>query len=214
MSKNDRFVVLVLAFGLAAGAHAAEQSKYAMTEDKTHVRTWNDFADECLALHKQQVANREVQEKTRLGGYADRPEFYKEHTYFDANSGAMLSRIQWEKDNPGRMHTCEVYVRDNQGRVVRDYAAAFLPDGRNAPVQTLINLHNYNDGLHAFRQFDASGDRIYEYCEGTLKGKAVQLRLFEEDIYGPSGTAMMSSPEYAACFDGLPNKPGEYLQPH
>lgn len=210
LNRSIQFV-LGLALGISAAAHA-QVSQRAMTEDKTHVRTWNTFADECLALHKQQLANTEVREQTRIGGYADQPEFYIEHTYYDAKSGVMLSRMQWEKDHPERMHACEVYVYDGQGRVVRDFAAAYLPQGRNAPVQTLINLHRYNGDLHAFRQFDASGDRIYEYCDGKWKGKPIQLRVFEEDIYGKSD--VMSSPAYAACFEGLPMKPGEYLQPH
>lgn len=204
-------VALGLACVLVPGVQAAEQSRQTMTEDKTHVRTWNDFADACLALHKQQLADNKVREQTRVGGYANRPEFFKEHSYFAADNGALLSRIQWETDNPERMHTCEVYVRDQQGRVVRDYAAAFLPEGRNAPVQTLINLHDYNEGLHAFRQFDANGDRIYEFCEGNFDGKKVQLRLFEEDIYGRND--MSSTPLYKACFANLPMKPGKYVDP-
>ena len=212
MSQRYLAIVLGLSFALAPASHAEERSRYVMTEDKTHVRTWNDFADACLALHKQQIANNKVREQTRVGGYANRPEFFKEHTYYNADTGVMLSRIQWEKDKPENMHACEVYVHDDQGRVVRDYAVAYLPEGRNAPVQTLINLHAYNDGMHAFRQFDASGDRIYEFCEGNFQGKKVQLRRFEDDIYsGPPGDT--STPLYVACFEGLPMKPGQYLDP-
>lgn len=210
MSNRPALIVLGLTLAVPALVQAA-QSPYAMTEDKTHVRNWNTFADGCLALHKQQLAEHQVREKTRVGGYANQPEFYTEHTYYDAKTGAMLSRLQWEKANPDRLHVCEVYVYDDQGRVVRDFAAAYLPEGRNAPVQTLVNLHQYNGDLHAFRQFDASGDRMYEFCEGKWNGKPVQLRLFEEELYGNSD--ITSSPQYAACFEGLPAKPGEYLQP-
>ncbi len=203
--------VLGLVLGVSALAHG-QVTEQKMTEDKTHVRTWNAFADECLALQKRQLAHNQVREQTRIGGYARQPEFYTEHAYYDKRTGVLLSRMQWETDHPDRLHTCEVYVHDDQGRVVRDFAAAYLPQGRNAPVQTLINLHRYNGDLHSFRQFDASGDRIYEYCEGKWNGKPVQMRLFEDDIYGKSNVT--SSPEYAACFNGLPMKPGEYLQPH
>ena len=209
---SNRYFPVVLGLTLVVSAAAqAQVSQQAMTEDKTHVSSWNDFADSCVALHKKQLADTKVREQTRVGGYVGRPEFFTEHTYYDADSGVMLSRLQWESAHSDRLHACEVYVHDEQGRVVRDYAVAYLPDSRNAPMQTLINLHHYSDGLHAFRQFDASGDRIYEYCEGDWNGKSVQLRLFEDDIYGNS--PMMSSPEYAVCFQELPERPGEYLQP-
>ena len=107
-------------------------------------------------------------------------------------------------------------MHDDQGRVVRDYAAAYLPEGRNAPIQTLINLHAYNGGLHAFRQFDASGSRIYEFCEGNHGGEPVRLQLFEEDLVGTSEAAerILASPVYSACFEGLPAQAGRYLDPH
>ena len=209
----NRYLPVVLGLILAVSASAqAQVSQEAMTEDKAHVKSWNDFADACVALHERQLAGTRAREETRMGGYAGRPEFYKEHAYYDADSGLLLSRMQWEASHPDRLHACEVYVHDEEGRVVRDYAVAYLPDMRNAPVQTLINLHHYGDGLHAFRQYDASGDPIYEYCEGAWNGKTVRLQLFEEDIYGNS--PMMSLPEYEACFQTLPNRPGEYLRPH
>ena len=113
------------------------------------------------------------------------------------------------------LHSIEVYVRDDEGRVLRDYGASFLTTHRNSPVQTLINLHNYDQGLHGFRQFDASGDRIYEFCEGRYQGEAVQIRLFEDDLVGtdPRMDRVMESAEYEACFGGLPAGPGEYLTP-
>lgn len=211
MSKQVSAIAIAFALGLSAIAHAAV-TEQRLKEDKVHVRTWNTFADECLALQKQQLAQTQVREKTRIGGYAHQPQFYIEHTYYDAKTGVLLSRMQWEREHPDRMHTCEVYIYDDQGRVVRDFAAAYLPQGRNAPVQTLINLHEYNGDLHAFRQFDASGDRIYEYCEGTWHDKPVQLRIFEDDLYGTSDVT--STPVYSACFKGLPMKAGEYLDPH
>ncbi|NIP71895.1 MAG: hypothetical protein GWO16_02140 [Gammaproteobacteria bacterium] len=215
MSVTSRMVVLAACVAtLAGGAHAA-LSAQVLTEDKSHVRTWNEFARGCLALHRRQVEDREVRTESRAGGYTGNPEFFREVSYYDSASGHLLSRVQWEQAQPERMHAIEVYVRDEQGRVIRDYAAAFLPHYRNAPVQTLINLHNYNGELHSFRQFDASTDRIYEYCEGTFRGKPVQIRLFEDDLAGNDDDieALMGSDVYRACFDGMPAKAGEYLTP-
>lgn len=186
-----------------------------MKVDPTHVRDWNAFAAACLDLHERQLAGREVRTEERVGGYVNDPQFYREVDYYDRDSGALLSRVQWEREDPDRVHTIEVFVRDGEGRVVRDYSAAYLPGRRNAPVQTLINLHAYNGDLHAFRQFDAGGDRIYEFCEGRLDGEEVQIRLFEDDLVGVSEPAdrIMGSPAYAACFDGVPREPGRYLDP-
>jgi hypothetical protein len=184
--------------------------------DATHTERWNWFAGAVLALHEQRIAGREIETRRRIGGYARRPAFYEEVKYIDAASGQLLSVIQWEREQPDNLHWIEVYVRDEAGRVVRDYSAAFLPTSRSQPQQALINLHAYNGGLHAFRQFDATDNRIYEHCEGELNGEPVRIRLFELDIIrmrGEPGT-VMASPEYQACFEGLPqDSAGPYLTP-
>ncbi len=194
----------------------ADASAGRMREDQTHVRRWNAFAEALLALHQRQLEGRDVREESRIGGYADQPKFYREVRYLDAHMGHLLSVVQWERENPRRLHSIEVYVRDDQGRVVRDYVAAFLPYYRNAPVQALINLHAWGAGLHAFRQFDAGGGRIDEFCEGEHAGRPVQIRLFEDDLYSNEAWVdeVMASPDYLACFASLPMEPGEYLQPH
>ena len=124
----------------------------------------------------------------------------------------------WERENPKQLHSIEVFVHDKQGRVIRDYTAAYLPNYHNAPTQTLISLHRYNGSLHAFRSFDASGYRIIERCTGTLKGKEIDFLLDEdeiavalEDAYinkGPTVTA-----EYKSCFGDLQQEIGEYITP-
>lgn len=213
--RVDRKTVIAALCLLGIGGTSAALSAERMREDKTHVRTWNAFAQECLELHERQVAEHEVRSESRVGGYAGEPEFYREVTYYDAETGNVLSKVQWEREDPKSLHAVEVYIHDEQGRILRDYAAAFLPTYRNAPVQTLINLHNYNDGLHGFRQFDASADRIYEYCEGSYQGKPVQIRLFEDQLVGSDDDveALMQSAEYEACFGDLPERVGKYLTP-
>lgn len=207
------FISLITILSVSV-AHAAEVGQK-VKEDKTHVRSWNLFASQCLSLHKKQVSKHEVRVVSKTGGYRDKPDFYIEKSYLDKKTGKLLSRIQWEKENPGRLHSIEVFVRDKQGRVIRDYAAAYLPGARNAPVQALINLHAYNKGLHAFRQFDASKDVIYEFCEGSFNGKKRQMRLFEDDIANNDRDAreLLASPFYKACFAGIPSRLGKFIQP-
>lgn len=205
-------VVLTLSLGQFAFA-GMERSK--MKEDKAQVKSWNHFADMCLGLHHKQVKGKSIITTEKIGGYHGQPDYYREVTYKDAKTGRVLSRIQWEKDNPENVHSIEVFVYDKKGRVIRDYAAAYLPDQRNAPVQTLINIHRYNGELHAFRQFDAGKDIIYESCEGKFNGKDQQLRLFEDDLAATDydSRQLLKSPVYKACFKGMPTVPGKYLRP-
>jgi hypothetical protein len=193
---------------------AAQQIPTPMKEDSVHVRTWNRFVDELLQLHKSLTEGRAVTVSRKSGGYATHPDFYIEEEYRD-DKGRLISRVQWEKRHPDRVHVIEVYLHDRQGRVIRDYVGAYLPDYRNAPTQTLITLHGYNGKLHAFRTFDASGDLLYERCEGQYRGKPADIRLEFDDIYAMEGkpnTTLTSKP-YLACFKGIQKTAGKYLQP-
>ncbi|HKK05588.1 MAG TPA: hypothetical protein VKA50_07050 [Gammaproteobacteria bacterium] len=187
-----------------------------MHEDNVHVRTWNRFADDLLALHQRRMARREVRTEERIGGYADIPDFYREVSYFDADTGRLLSRIRWEREHPDTVHVIELYIRDAQGRVIRDYTAAFLPYYRNAPSQTLISLHRYHGDLHAFRTFDASGARIFERCQGNWQERDIDVMLDEDEIYDQEGEpgSVMESPVYKACFGDLQTTAEGYLKPH
>ena len=73
-------------------------------------------------------------------------------------------------------------THDKNGKLKRDYLAAFLPGQRNAPIQTLINFHYQNDELKSFRQFDGSGYKIYEYCEGKFFGEPLTISLDDNDF--------------------------------
>lgn len=206
---------LLLAVSVCLLLSAAAQGVERLRVDSEHVRTWNQFAEDVHALHKDLIGKREVREEMSTGGYANQPDFYQEVKYYDRDSGHLISMIQRDRSPDKRLHTIEVYVRDEQGRVIRDYAAAYLPEHRNAPVQTLINLHHYDGDLHGFRQFDASGDLIYEFCEGTHAGEEVQIRLFEDDIYGVSERVdrLMRSEPYLRCFGEIPKRADAYLSP-
>ena len=207
---------LLVLFSLCAysSVNAASQ-KDAMKEDKAHVQNWNKFA---LALHKihlYYLTKHKTYTTERIGGYASKPKFYKEISYYDSASKRLLSRIQWVIQHPKRMHTVEIYIYDKKGKLVRDYLAAYLPHFRNAPIQTLINLHARDDRLKAWRQFDASGNRIYEQCKGTFFGHEVNIKLTDDEMVAVSGSrpAVMNSDSYIECFSGISASASPYLNP-
>jgi len=191
------------------------QSVYAnqnLQQDNQHVQGWNKFVDDALALHAKLTANKKLDIKNRVGSYATNKDFYIESQYYD--KGRLISQLQWEKDKPKKIHTIEVYVRDNKGRVIRDFMAAYLPQYRNAPIQTLISFHHYNNNLHAFRSFDASGEIVLERCTGTnAQGQVVNLLLDENELFNDN-EGVMESAKYESCFKGLKqNELGKYIIP-
>lgn len=184
-----------------------------LREDESHVRVWNRFADLTLALHRRLITESAVTRETRIGGYAHLPEFYREESFY--HDGKLISRVQWENANPDDLHVIEVFIRDDQGRVIRDYTAAYLPEYRNAPTQTLVSFHSYPGQLHAFRSFDASGELVVERCTGELAGEEVNLLVDLDTIFQVSDADqdIRQSEAYQTCFGGLPDRPGKYLTP-
>lgn len=194
---------------------AAERSA-PQKEDKHQVRQWNHFADALMQLHKYQLENHEVRTSDKDAGYGGlNAVSLNEVSYYDKASGKLLSRIQWDKQNPELPQTIEVFIYDQNNEISRDYLAAWIPGFRNAPVQTLINLHNYSDDLRAFRQFDASGERIYEYCEGNHFGQDIDISLEDYQLspFAPTKPAVMKTEAYTECFGILPTSAGAYLNP-
>jgi hypothetical protein len=212
-----RWTILVLSIGLVslAGTVVAADNVKNMPIMMTHVERWNRFADELLALHRQIVSETEVRTTEKTGGYYRQPKFYKEVRYFDKKSGRLLSMVQWETEHPDRVHSMEVYIYDSRGKVIRDYGVSYLVDGRQAPMQTLINFHGYSGQLHAFRQFDASNNRIYENCSGSDNGKPVSISLGESDIleFEDMPKSVMTSSSYKKCFRGIATTARDYLTP-
>jgi tetratricopeptide (TPR) repeat protein len=200
--------MLVLA---GPSASIAAIKSQVMQKDLEQIRNWNEFADAVYQLHQSQIKKTAYTTAKTTGGYPNNPQYYVETKYFDEASGVLLSRVLREKQNPDKVHVVEVFIHDSQGRVKRDYLAAYLPQHRNAPIQTLINFHNYESELHAFRQFDASGARIYEQCRGTLDGEDIFLSL-EEHEFDP-GEGILSTREYQRCFGEIPKVVGRYLEP-
>lgn len=212
---HRKIIVFVAALFVAVAAAAKEDPTSVQVNDEEAHR-WNVFADSLYRLHRQQTSGRKIREAEQLGGYAGLPGFYREVSYYDADSGRLLSRIQWERAHAERIHAIEVYVYDDRGRLARDYMAWYLPDARNAPRETTINLYHYESGLQGWRQFNASGDRIYEKCTRQPEGK-VLIELSGEDRIGHAEDdrrSVVYSGDYRRCFGGLPKTAGAFLKPH
>ncbi|MDH5424788.1 MAG: hypothetical protein OEY29_07345 [Gammaproteobacteria bacterium] len=167
---------------------------------------WNKFVDDLLNLSNHLTSRQPHYEKTRSGGYSNKPNFYSETKFFNKQNNTLTSILQWENRQPESIHSIQVFLYDDQHRVTKDFSASYLTTHRNAPVQTLITLHYYNKDLHGFRVFDASHERIYEVCRGQLNGKHINIDL--DDNYGEIAEALddeqgiMNSAEYKACFGG------------
>lgn len=209
-----RFMLAGAALLLAAfSVYAEDAHKKQMEVDDSQVTVWNRFAGKAYELHQRQITGREIRQTEVTGKYSGTAAsgyFYTETSYYDKHTGQLLSRVRVDRDRPKALHIVEVYVHDQQGRVIRDFAAIYLPWASNAPINTMINLHQYNNSLHAYRQFDASGERIYEQCKGMHAGEKVDISLEQQDI----GPASATSSAYRACFAGLQKTAGAYLFPH
>ena len=180
-------------------------------ENNTQVETWNAFANSLVAIHRHWEKTRNVKQSVRIGGYSRMPDFYREVTMTDQVTGLMLSRVKLERENPENVHSIDVFFYDDKGRVTVDYTATYLTDFRNAPIQALVNLHAYNGDLWAFRQFSASGERMFERCEGTYFDEPVEIWRDEGDIL--VGDDNIREDFYLTCFSSLPLTGNTYLDP-
>lgn len=216
-SKITSIMVLTVFFlGLTFSITAANgKTKSTMGNDNIHVSSWNHFADELYRFHQYQIKDREIRTEEEYGGYAGMPDFYREVRYYDDATDKILSRIQWEVENKDQVHVIEVFVYGDQGKLKSDYLAAFLPKHRNAPIQTLINIHYQNDELHSFRQFDASGARIYEQCQGKFFGAPIFITLNEDEFESTEKHIIqtLASEEYLTCFEFTSGTVTPYFSP-
>lgn len=205
---------LVIAGCVALPAHADERSQ-PIKEDPQHVTTWNRFFQELVQIHTKRLQGKTIRTTERVDGYFRQPDFYREVKYFDSDSNLLLSKIQWESASPETIHSIEIYFYNAQGKLTHDYLAAYLPVYRNAPIQTIISLYNITDELMAFRQFDASGERIYEQCRGRHFSTEVNISLEDYQLspFTRNRPAVLNSEAYTACFGDLQVNAGDHLQP-
>ena len=181
--------------------------------DNDMVNKWNQFVRNIYQLHIKQTKNKEINTSKRLGGYYRQPDFFKEIKFTDKNSNILISRIEWETRQPDKIHSIEVRVHDNNNKIIREYSASYLPDFRNAPYQTLINIHHYNDNIHSFRQYDASANLLYEVCRSGDTNK----KLFEHDDYEIPDNfkqGVGSQADYKKCFQQLALSSAQNKPPH
>ena len=170
------------------------------------------FHQAVYALHQTEISKYETRTQTEKGQYegvAARAYSYLETRYFDKKTGRLISRVRHDAGDPSAIHIAEVNVYDDTGRLVRDYGSISLPWAPKEPVRTFINLHQYNGGLHSFRQYDVSGNVGYEFCEGKFEGKPQRLSLDVTDIT----KEITNSALYRACFANSSIKATDYLMP-
>lgn len=211
------FLFLFVVIQLFNVAYSKNNSN-SMKSDAKQIKTWNNFASELYQLHIYQISKVPFRTSETVGGYGGgfaNKRFYKEITYYNKTTNKIISVIQWEIENPKNIHTIEVFLYDKQGKVKTDFYARYLPYARNAPVQTLINLHAYDDRLHSFRQFDANGALIYETCRGDFFNKKINLHLDDEEIIAfrtQNGDDFINE-AYTSCFLTTPKTAVDYLHP-
>jgi tetratricopeptide (TPR) repeat protein len=189
-----------------------------LKEDKAQVTSWNTFASELYQLHLNLTQPHPILTTEETGGYGGglaNKNFYREVSYFNKDTKKIISKIQWEIKNPDSIHAIEVYLYNKSGQVKTDFYARYLPYSRHAPIQTLINLHNYSDKLHSFRQFDANGELIYESCSGKFFDKEINLYLDDDNIteFRNSSADEFLHEAYTACFMNVAATAGQYLHP-
>ena len=196
----------------------SKSNNSSMKSDPIQVNKWNSFVNELHKLHLQQINKVTIRTTEKIGGYGGgfaNNKFYKEISYYNKNTNKLISIIQWEIENPKNIHTIEVFLYNKEGKVKTDYYARYLPYSRNAPVQTLINLHSYDDKLHSFRQFDANGELMYETCRGEFFNKKINLHLDDEEIieFRTQNDNELLNEAYTSCFLNTPKTANNYLHP-
>ena len=179
---------------------------------------WTRFAQSLERLHQKRLDGMNISTETRVGGYGGikaNQAFYTETRYTDRDTGRLLAVMQRENNPAALLHTIELYVYDEQGRLAREYVAAYLPDRRELPFQTLISVYAYPPGLQSYRQFDASDDLLYEQCMGELDGN--EVRIAWNDLEIPDSASEIEDGfmrnAYETCFAALPGTAGPYLDP-
>jgi tetratricopeptide (TPR) repeat protein len=210
--------LLTLTFFIILNPAISATSDNTVKSDPIQVNKWNTFVTELYELHLDLTKKVPISTTKIIGGYGGgfaNKSFYQEISYFNKNTNKIISKIQWEVEQPNTIHSIEIFLYNSKGKVKTDFYARYLPYARNAPVQTLINVHNYNDKLHSFRQFDANGELIYETCRGYYFDKKINLHLDDDEIsdFKIHSTDEFMNEAYSACFLNIAKTASAYLHP-
>ncbi len=221
VGRNENFNYYLIGFSLTilmvAFPLEAKQRLSPITEDTKQVTQWNRFADSLYVLHQSLIKDKFIRTEEEVGGYGGvtAGDFYNEIRYYDKKRNLLISKVQWELERSDVIHNIEVFIYDEDGKILRDYYAGYLPHHRNAPLHTMINFYGDSEELMSFRQFDASGERIYEQCSGKHFSEDVDISLENDEWLAPSGESLklIASEAYIACFGDTPKEVGKYLNP-
>jgi tetratricopeptide (TPR) repeat protein len=180
-------------------------------ENRSQVDHLNAFAAELLQVieHWQSTGRLKISE--RPGGYAGMPDLFVEKEYRDGADDRLLGRVRWLREQPDQAQMIEVFVYGDRGRLIVDYYVSYLVGHRNAPMYALVNLHQSDDSLQAFRQYDVFGEKLFENCRGDYFGKPVDFSINEIDT--SISIDQVEEDLYVSCFGFLPSSPGDYLHP-
>lgn len=211
------FLLLTLVFSFFVTPLEAKQRLKPLTEDTKQVTQWNRFADSLYVLHQALIKNKSIRTEEEIGGYGGvtAGDFYNEIRYYDSKRNLLLSKVQWELQQPDVIHNIEIFIHDEDGKLLRDYYAGYLPYHRNAPLHTMINFYGDDESLMSFRQFDASGERIYEQCSGKHFSDEVDISLENDEWLAANAESLklIASEAYIACFGDTPKEVGQYINP-
>lgn len=208
-------VVILACLSVACTSNSDDQAYTMSTNPK--LRQWNAYVDGLLRFNEKRLAQVEHVVEETIGGYGgvmNDMEYFRDIRAYDASSGKLLSSIKWETRNPEVLHMVDIYVYDDQGRLLREYNASYLPGHTNAPYETMINLHYHDEDLHSFRQFDASGEVLYQQCTGKIGDQPVALaHEYYEMPDSLSDVPAHLREVYRACFDEVPDTAHPYTDP-
>ncbi len=211
-------IVLTVLLSLITGCQTKAENGIKLSPDLEEMyKGLNSFVDDLYVLHKKRLEGREFYITEEVGGYGGLTndlDFYKQVNYYDSKSKRLLSTIKWEKKNPDNIHMIDLFLYDNQGRLKRKYAAAYLPSRRVSPLETLISLHYYRNNTHSFREFDIHDVRIYEQCNDITDEKNIYFAFHYEDI--PDSYQELDvekHDKYRACFEHASSTVEPYNSP-
>jgi len=207
MARLFMFLVIVYTAVLPTGVWGQNSAR----ENQGQVDSLNDFAaDLLLVIEHWQSAGR-LRTSERPGGYAGLPNLFLEREYHDRTDDRLMARVRWLREQPDQAQMIEVFVYDDEGKLIVDYYVSYLVGHRNAPMYALVNLHQSDESLQAFRQFDVFGEKLFENCRGEYFGKPVDFSISEIDT--SISKHQVKDDLYVSCFGYLPSSPGDYLHP-